>query len=92
MRRLFLDKGLVQKLIVINGSQVRVELRPEAVGQGQEGEAGNRGRDTNQTGYGQPAAAGSRGGVRVLYQFKHTRRHQPFGALLGGGAGAHQCR
>ncbi|KAM4056219.1 peptidase family M41 domain-containing protein [Hirsutella rhossiliensis] len=30
MRRAFLDKGLVQKLVVINGSQVRVELHPEA--------------------------------------------------------------
>lgn len=30
MRRAFLDKGLVQKLVVINGSQVRVELLPEA--------------------------------------------------------------
>lgn len=30
MRRAFLDKGLVQKLVVINGSQVRVELHPDA--------------------------------------------------------------
>src|SRR4029434_10399533 len=28
----FLDKGLVQKLVVINGSQVRVELHPTATG------------------------------------------------------------
>lgn len=32
MRKAFLDKGLVQKLVVINGSQVRVELHPSAVG------------------------------------------------------------
>lgn len=31
MRRAFLEKGLVQKLIVVNGSQVRVELHPDAV-------------------------------------------------------------
>lgn len=30
MRRAFLDKGLVQKLVVMNGSQVRVELHPDA--------------------------------------------------------------
>ncbi|TQV93085.1 ATP-dependent metallopeptidase HflB [Cordyceps javanica] len=30
MRKAFLDKGLVQKLIVVNGSQVRVELHPTA--------------------------------------------------------------
>ncbi|KAM0196689.1 hypothetical protein ACHAPA_001441 [Fusarium lateritium] len=30
MRKAFLDKGLVQKLVVINGSQVRVELHPSA--------------------------------------------------------------
>ena len=44
MRRAFLDKGLVQKLVVMNGSQVRVELRPEAMGQvGDQGEV-TRGR------------------------------------------------
>ncbi|KAJ3458425.1 hypothetical protein MRS44_012534 [Fusarium solani] len=32
MRKAFLDKGLVQKLVVINGSQVRVELHPTATG------------------------------------------------------------
>ncbi|CAI6100251.1 unnamed protein product [Clonostachys chloroleuca] len=30
MRTAFLDKGLVQKFVVINGSKVRVELHPEA--------------------------------------------------------------
>ncbi|KYK56972.1 matrix AAA protease MAP-1 [Drechmeria coniospora] len=30
MRKAFLDKGLVQKLVVINGNQVRVELHPDA--------------------------------------------------------------
>ncbi|KND93413.1 Mitochondrial respiratory chain complexes assembly protein YTA12 [Tolypocladium ophioglossoides CBS 100239] len=30
MRKAFLDKGMVQKLVVINGSQVRVELHPDA--------------------------------------------------------------
>ncbi|ATY60691.1 mitochondrial inner membrane AAA protease [Cordyceps militaris] len=30
MRKAFLDKGLVQKLVVVNGSQVRVELHPTA--------------------------------------------------------------
>lgn len=30
MRRDFLEKGLVRKLVVVNGSQVRVELHPEA--------------------------------------------------------------
>ncbi|KAM3451391.1 hypothetical protein MY3296_005334 [Beauveria thailandica] len=30
MRKAFLDKGLVQKLVVVNGSQVRVELHPSA--------------------------------------------------------------
>lgn len=44
MRRAFLDKGLVQKLVVINGSQVRVELRPEAVTQTTENEPGTDGR------------------------------------------------
>ncbi|KZZ88334.1 matrix AAA protease MAP-1 [Moelleriella libera RCEF 2490] len=29
MRKAFLDKGLVQRMVVINGSQVRVELHPE---------------------------------------------------------------
>ena len=39
MRKAFLDKGLVQKLVVINGSQVRVELHPSAVGAtGQDGQ------------------------------------------------------
>lgn len=32
MRKAFLDKGLVQKLVVVNGSQVRVELHPDAQG------------------------------------------------------------
>ncbi|KAH7008261.1 peptidase family M41-domain-containing protein [Ilyonectria destructans] len=32
MRKAFLDKGLVQKLVVINGSQVRVELHASASG------------------------------------------------------------
>ncbi|KAL4728606.1 AAA ATPase afg3 [Fusarium chlamydosporum] len=32
MRKAFLDKGLVQKLVVVNGSQVRVELHPSATG------------------------------------------------------------
>lgn len=36
MRKAFLDKGLVQKLVVINGSEVRVELHPNA-GQGDDG-------------------------------------------------------
>lgn len=40
MKKAFLDKGLVQKLVVINGSQVRVELRPDAVPV----ESQNRGR------------------------------------------------
>lgn len=31
MRKEFLDKGLVQKLVVINGKKARVELHPEAV-------------------------------------------------------------
>ncbi|KAG5979198.1 hypothetical protein E4U55_005462 [Claviceps digitariae] len=31
MRRAFLDKGLVQKMVVVNGSQVRVELHPDAI-------------------------------------------------------------
>lgn len=30
MRKAFLDKGLVQKLVVVNGSQVRVDLHPTA--------------------------------------------------------------
>lgn len=30
MRKAFLDKGLVQRMVVINGSQVRVELHPSA--------------------------------------------------------------
>ncbi|KAF7552256.1 hypothetical protein G7046_g7466 [Stylonectria norvegica] len=38
MRKAFLDKGLVQKLVVINGSQVRVELHASAAGT--TGEAG----------------------------------------------------
>lgn len=43
MRRSFLDKGHVQKLVVVNGSQVLVELRPEAQGATTEsGPAGNR--------------------------------------------------
>ncbi|CAM1508262.1 Fc.00g051100.m01.CDS01 [Cosmosporella sp. VM-42] len=32
MRKAFLDKGLVRKLVVINGSQVRVELHDQAAG------------------------------------------------------------
>ncbi|KAG6039153.1 Mitochondrial inner membrane m-AAA protease component [Claviceps citrina] len=42
MRRAFLDKGLVQKMVVINGSQVRVELHPNAT----QGDAGSNGRRT----------------------------------------------
>ena len=30
MRKAFLDKGVVQKMVVVNGSQVRVELHPDA--------------------------------------------------------------
>lgn len=37
MRKAFLDKGLVQKLIVVNGSHVRVELHPTATGATGEG-------------------------------------------------------
>ncbi|RKL36768.1 Mitochondrial respiratory chain complexes assembly protein YTA12 [Fusarium proliferatum] len=37
MRKAFLDKGLVQKLIVVNGSHVRVELHPSATGATGEG-------------------------------------------------------
>lgn len=40
MKKVFLDKGLVQKLVVINGSQVRIELHPDA----QPAESDNRGR------------------------------------------------
>lgn len=39
MRKAFLDKGLVQRMVVINGSQVRVELHPSA---GATGESGNQ--------------------------------------------------
>lgn len=42
MRRAFLDKGLVQKMVVVNGSQVRVELHPDAI----QGDAGSNGRRT----------------------------------------------
>jgi len=42
MRRAFLDKGLVQKMIVVNGSQVRVELHPDA----SQGDAGSSGKTT----------------------------------------------
>lgn len=42
MRKAFLDKGLVQKLIVVNGSHVRVELHPSATGA--TGEGGQPGR------------------------------------------------
>ncbi|KAK7421759.1 AAA ATPase afg3 [Neonectria punicea] len=38
MRKAFLDKGLVQKLVVINGSQVRVELHASANGADQSGQ------------------------------------------------------
>ncbi|KAM5342494.1 hypothetical protein ACJ41O_013460 [Fusarium nematophilum] len=44
MRKAFLDKGLVQKLVVINGSQVRVELHPSA--SGATGEGGQSARKT----------------------------------------------
>ncbi|KAI5461326.1 peptidase family M41-domain-containing protein [Mariannaea sp. PMI_226] len=40
MRKAFLDKGLVQKMVVINGSQVRVELHPSATEA--TGESGNQ--------------------------------------------------
>ncbi|KAF9770190.1 hypothetical protein IL306_012282 [Fusarium sp. DS 682] len=43
-RKAFLDKGLVQKLVVINGSQVRVELHPSATGA--TGEGGQPARKT----------------------------------------------
>ncbi|KAG5949535.1 Mitochondrial inner membrane m-AAA protease component [Claviceps sorghi] len=42
MRRAFLDKGLVQKMVVVNGSQVRVELHPDAA----QGDAGSNGKRT----------------------------------------------
>ncbi|KOS19020.1 Mitochondrial respiratory chain complexes assembly protein YTA12 [Escovopsis weberi] len=43
MRKAFLDKGLVQKLVVINGSQVRVELHPDAAqGMSDSGSGGRR--------------------------------------------------
>jgi AFG3 family protein len=42
MRRAFLDKGLVQKMVVVNGSQVRVELHPDAT----PGDAGSNGKRT----------------------------------------------
>ncbi|KAG6006391.1 Mitochondrial inner membrane m-AAA protease component [Claviceps pusilla] len=42
MRRAFLDKGLVQKMVVVNGSQVRVELHPDAT----QGDAGSNGKRT----------------------------------------------
>lgn len=41
MRTAFLDKGLVQKLVVINGSQVRVELHPSA-SQGEDAQSGRQ--------------------------------------------------
>lgn len=41
MRKAFLDKGLVQKMVVVNGSQVRVELHPDA-GQGDAGSNGGK--------------------------------------------------
>ncbi|PHH91823.1 hypothetical protein CDD83_10172 [Cordyceps sp. RAO-2017] len=44
MRRAFLDKGLVQKLVVVNGSQVRVELHPDAAEE--TSESGSTGRRT----------------------------------------------
>ncbi|KAF4468211.1 Mitochondrial respiratory chain complexes assembly YTA12 [Fusarium albosuccineum] len=44
MRKAFLDKGLVQKLVVINGSQVRVELHPSATAA--TGEGGQPARKT----------------------------------------------
>lgn len=40
MRQAFLDKGLVQKLVVVDGSEVRVELHPSA----SQGENGNQRR------------------------------------------------
>ncbi|KAF4343063.1 mitochondrial respiratory chain complexes assembly YTA12 [Fusarium beomiforme] len=43
-RKAFLDKGLVQKLVVVNGSQVRVELHPSATGA--TGEGGQPARKT----------------------------------------------
>lgn len=42
MRRAFLDKGLVQKMVVVNGSQVRVELHADAT----QGDAGSNGKRT----------------------------------------------
>ncbi|KAK5993396.1 Mitochondrial respiratory chain complexes assembly protein YTA12 [Cladobotryum mycophilum] len=43
MRKAFLDKGLVQKLVVVNGSQVRVELHPDAAqGMSDSGSSGKR--------------------------------------------------
>ncbi|KAK2603760.1 AAA ATPase afg3 [Conoideocrella luteorostrata] len=42
MRKAFLDKGLVQKMVVVNGSQVRVELHPDAT----QGDAGSNGKRT----------------------------------------------
>lgn len=43
MRKLFLDKGLVQKLVVVNGSQVRVELHSDAAqGMSDSGSTGKR--------------------------------------------------
>lgn len=41
-RKAFLDKGLVQKLVVVNGSQVRVELHPSAGATGENGQTGKR--------------------------------------------------
>ncbi|KAG6009956.1 Mitochondrial inner membrane m-AAA protease component [Claviceps maximensis] len=41
MRRAFLDKGLVRKMVVVNGSQVRVQLHPDAA-QGDVGSGGKR--------------------------------------------------
>lgn len=42
LRKAFLDKGLVQKLVVVNGSQVRVELHPDAVQSTSDGSGARR--------------------------------------------------
>lgn len=42
LRKAFLDKGLVQKLVVVNGSQVRVELHPDAVQSTSDGSGAKR--------------------------------------------------
>jgi AFG3 family protein len=42
LRKAFLDKGLVQKLVVVNGSQVRVELHPDTVQSTSDGSGARR--------------------------------------------------